>query len=174
MKIIRQIIGFLFGGTVFLVLIPAALYFVSTLLDKSLGLPTFGDAPARLFVFWPLLLVGLLFVLWSNLFLVIRGKGGPAEGFGVAVSPPTEKLVVTGPYRYTRNPMVFGAQCCYMGFMVWLGSIAGIVIVACFVVFAVFYLKNSEEKRLVKDFGKDYEEYRKRVPLLVPWFRKGK
>lgn len=35
----------------------------------------------------------VIFVVWSNLFLLIRGKGGPTEGLGVAVSPKTSKLV---------------------------------------------------------------------------------
>jgi protein-S-isoprenylcysteine O-methyltransferase Ste14 len=33
---------------------------------------------------------------------------------------------------------------------------------------ASIYLKQVEEKRLLKDFGDEYEKYRKRVSILVP------
>ena len=106
-KLLRHIAGFLVGGTIFAILIPMGLY-NSSILDRMLGLPTFADASWRLVLAVPIGAVGLLFVFWSNLFLIARGKGGPAEGFGVAVSSRTEHLVVTGSYRLSRNPMVFG------------------------------------------------------------------
>jgi hypothetical protein len=43
------------------------------------------------------LLVGLIFVIWSNIALLFIGWGGPADGFGVAFSLRTEKLVINGP-----------------------------------------------------------------------------
>lgn len=33
---------------------------------------------------------------------------------------------------------------------------------------AVIYVKRFEETRLFKDFGKEYEEYRKKVPMIAP------
>jgi protein-S-isoprenylcysteine O-methyltransferase Ste14 len=171
-KVLRHIAGFLFGGTVFALLIPFGLYHLSDV-DRLLGLPTFAASPLRLIPAVLVGAVGLLFVFWSNLFLVTRGKGGPAEGFGVAVSPRTEKLVVTGPYRWSRNPMVFGAFASYTALAFLWGTITGLIVLALFFPFAVFYLKRSEETRLLKDFGKEYEEYRKRVSMIVPWPKRG-
>ena len=36
------------------------------------------------------------------------------------------------------------------------------------------YLRKSEEKRLLKDFGDEYEEYKKKVPMIFPvkWIKK--
>ncbi len=172
-KILRHIAGFLVGGTLFAILIPVGLYYLSRIIDRWLGLPTFSDAAARLVLAVPIGAVGLSFVFWSNLFLVTRGKGGPAEGFGMAVSPRTEHLVVTGPYRWSRNPMVFGALSCYTALALVWGTTAGLIVLALFLPFAVVYLKRSEETRLARDFGKEYEEYKKRVSMIVPWPKRG-
>jgi protein-S-isoprenylcysteine O-methyltransferase Ste14 len=172
-KVLRHIAGFAFGGTIFAILIPAGLYYLSGLIDRWLGLPAFSGSPARLVVALPIGAVGLSFVFWSNLFLVTRGKGGPAEGFGVAVSPRTEHLVVTGPYRWSRNPMVFGAFACYAALVLYWGTIAGLIILALFFPCAVLYLKRFEETRLARDFGKEYEQYKKGVSMIVPWPKRG-
>jgi protein-S-isoprenylcysteine O-methyltransferase Ste14 len=166
-KLLRHVAGFLAGGTLFAILIPAGIYHLSGI-DRLLGLPTFADAPWRLFLAVPIGAVGGLFVLWSNLFLVVRGKGGPAEGFGVALSPRTERLVVTGPYRWSRNPMVFGAFACYTALALWWGTTSGLIVLAIFFPLAVIYVKLFEETRLIRDFGKQYEEYRKKVSMIVP------
>ena len=168
MKLLRHIIGFAVGITFFAVLIPMGVYYISGGIDSWLGFERFDDAWARLIVAVPLLVVGIFFVVWSNLFLVFRGRGGPADGFGVAISPRTERLVTTGPYRFTRNPMVFGALTAYYSIVVYLGSIGGLTILILFSIIIPIYLKKVEEPRLLTDFGGQYEEYRKRVAMIVP------
>jgi protein-S-isoprenylcysteine O-methyltransferase Ste14 len=116
----------------------------------------------------PLLLVGLLFVLWSNVSLVTRGRGGPTDGFGVAISPRTEKLVVSGPYQYSRNPMVFGVLSAYFSISLLLGSSGGLAVLAVLSPLFVFYLRRVEEPRLLIDFGEEYEEYRRNVSMIIP------
>ncbi|MBN1883564.1 MAG: isoprenylcysteine carboxylmethyltransferase family protein [Deltaproteobacteria bacterium] len=167
-RLLRHIAGFAVGVTVFAVLIPTGLFFASRWLDGILGCAPFGTQLARTILGVVFLLPGLIFVVWSNLFLVIRGRGGPADGFGVTVSPRTEKLVESGPYRYTRNPMVFGAYMCYIACMLFLGSPMGLLIMAAFIPMTVLYLKWVEEPRLKKDFGESYDDYRRRVSMIVP------
>jgi protein-S-isoprenylcysteine O-methyltransferase Ste14 len=172
-KVFRHIIGFVVGGTLFAILVPVGLYYLAGIIDRLLGLPSFAESPARLVFAVPIGAIGLSFVLWSNLFLVTRGKGGPAEGFGVAVSPRTEHLVVSGPYRWSRNPMVFGAFCCYTALALIWGTAAGLIVIAGFLPLAMLYIRRFEETRLTRDFGKEYEGYRKRVSMIVPWPKRG-
>ena len=167
-KLIRHIAGFILGVTIFVILIPTVLFFGARWLDGLIGIPSLGPPRLRTILAVLFLLPGLVFILWSNLFLVLRGRGGPAEGFGVAVSPRTEKLVETGPYRYTRNPMVFGAHMCYLAVVLCIGSPMGLVMMAIFIPMTVLYLKRVEEPRLKKDFGASYDDYRKRVSMIVP------
>jgi protein-S-isoprenylcysteine O-methyltransferase Ste14 len=168
MKILRHLLGFAFGITVFMILIPLGIHHLSQVVDDSLGIPRFGDAAWRLVLAIPILAWGAVYVLWSNLFLVLRGRGGPAEGFGVAISPRTERLVVSGPYRNTRNPMVFGALSLYYSLVLYLGTLSGLVILALFSAVVPLYLKRAEEPRLLSEFGDEYESYRRRVSMIVP------
>jgi protein-S-isoprenylcysteine O-methyltransferase Ste14 len=168
MKILRHVLGFAVGITLFMILIPLGIVYLSQVVDSSLGLPRFHDVAVRLVFAVPLLLCGGVYVLWSNLFLVLRGKGGPAEGFGVAISPRTERLVATGPYRNTRNPMVFGALSIYYSIAVYLGTIGGLLILLLFSALVPVYLRRAEEPRLLSEFGGEYEAYRKRVSMIVP------
>jgi len=111
---------------------------------------------------------GLFFLIWSNIFLVSRGKGGPTEGFGISISPKTRYLVIKGPYRFTRNPMAFGALSIYFSITLFLNSLTGFVVVIVIMLVAIIYLKTSEEKRLLKDFGDEYLQYKKKVSMIVP------
>jgi hypothetical protein len=97
-----------------------------------------------------------------------RGRGGPADGFEVAISPRTEKLVVAGPYRYSRNPMVYGVFSAYFAIAFLRGSLGDLVVLAVIVPLFVSYLKRVEERRLLRDFGEEYEQYRREVSMIVP------
>jgi protein-S-isoprenylcysteine O-methyltransferase Ste14 len=165
-NVIRHIIGYLGGICIFCLGIPFGLYMISTKLNR----PIWGLAHSKLRTALSLLIgvVGITFMLWSNIYLFFVGKGGPADGFGVAVSPRTKRLVTSGPYRYTRNPMAFGALSFYLALALFLNSAICIALVAILSVGAYLYLRLIEEKRLLKDFGDAYEQYRKTVSILVP------
>ncbi|MFZ5450175.1 MAG: methyltransferase family protein [Thermodesulfobacteriota bacterium] len=156
----RYALGYLIGVGVFLLVIPYGLYQVAQ---------TFSGQGFRLAVALPLGIMGLAFALWSNVALVLQGKGGPTDLFNVAISPRTKYLVVTGPYRYTRNPMVFGAFSFYAALAIYWNSLSALAAVALFFAFIKYYLKEFEEQRLLADFGQEYELYRQQVPMIVPW-----
>jgi protein-S-isoprenylcysteine O-methyltransferase Ste14 len=115
---------------------------------------------------------GLLFAVWSNVGLNRIGKGGPLEVAGVEISPKTETLVTTGPYKYTRNPMLFGTCLFYYGEAVYLNSVIASALVTVFMIFMLVFVKKVEEPRLVKDFGTDYEWYRQQVSMFIPRIQK--
>lgn len=92
----------------------------------------------------------------------LLGRGTPAP---VA---PTESLVVSGLYRYMRNPMYVAVLTVIVGQALLLGSVAvlwyaGLVWAAAFA-FVVFY----EEPTLRQQFGISFEEYRAHVPRWIP------
>ena len=161
----RYALGYLAGFSVFLLAVPYGLYKVA----KTLNGPALASYPIRLVVALPLGIMGLLFALWSNVALLFQGQGGPTDLFNVAISPRTKHLVVTGPYRFTRNPMVFGAFSFYVALAVYWNSLPALGILAAFLVLITFYLRWFEEKRLLQDFGQEYEAYRQAVPMIVPW-----
>lgn len=164
----RYINGYIFGASMFMLVIPGIIFSVSYFSGSLFSYPICGDTRLRILVSFIILIPGIFFMVWSNASLFMTGKGGPAEGFGIEISPKTKVLVTSGPYRYTRNPMVFGAYTMYLALTVYLNSYPAMIFILIFFPVIIFYLKKSEEKRLVKDFGEDYIKYRERVSMLIP------
>ena len=52
-----------------------------------------------------LLALGFFLVIWTMRLFAAVGKGSPAPW------DPIDKLIVTGPYAYVRNPMLSGVFC---------------------------------------------------------------
>lgn len=75
----------------------------------------------------------------------------------------SSKLVRSGPYRFTRNPMYVGLVLVYLGEAGVLRQIGPML----FLPFVVLYLNHIvipvEEAQLTEVFGQDYERYAERV-----------
>jgi protein-S-isoprenylcysteine O-methyltransferase Ste14 len=86
---------------------------------------------------------------------------------------PPRRLVVRGPYRHMRHPMISGVACILAGEAALLGSPPLAVWSGAFLALNAIYLPLVEEPRLVRRFGEDYERYRAHVPRwfprLKPW-----
>ncbi len=86
---------------------------------------------------------------------------------------PTRKLVVQGPYRHVRNPMISGVWCILLGESVLLGSGPVFIFALLFVTINHVYFITSEEPGLLRRFGEEYLLYRKAVarwvPRVTPW-----
>lgn len=125
------------------------------LASNKLHLPPLGISAMAAGVF---VLTGALILLRCVWDFFARGKGTLAP-----VDPP-RTLVVTGLYRYTRNPMYNGVLAVLLG-QAWLYSstslleYAGFVLVA-FHLFVVLY----EEPTLEAQFQEPYRAYRDAVP----------
>jgi protein-S-isoprenylcysteine O-methyltransferase Ste14 len=172
MNMFRLLLGYAIGFSLFAVVIPYLLVVGASNPDTWLGGTLFSSNWLRWFVSIPVFLIGVLFAVWSNVFLLEKGKGGPLDLFRLSISPRSTSLVTTGPYRLCRHPMVFGTICLYTGIALFLNSIHDLVLVwACIPLFLIF-LKQSEEKRLIRDFGQAYIDYRNRVPMLVPFLKR--
>ena len=133
-------------------------------LDKLLGLTAIFPRPFHIIVSLPLFLLALFLIGWSVLDF-LRVKGTP-----VPFNPPPQ-LVTTGPYAYTRNPMLTGVFSLLFGFGVLFGSASLLVVFTpLFVFINVWELKAIEEPELLKRLGEDYIEYQKRIPMFFPCF----
>lgn len=79
-----------------------------------------------------------------------------------------KELTISGPYRYTRNPLYFGNLILGIGIVV--GSYSLWMLFIFSVYFLVFYpVVISQEKSRLKDlFPKEYEEFGQKVPLFFP------
>ena len=115
------------------------------------------------------MLAGLSFIKAAWQILVCEGKGHPQEVFGYPLLPPTQRLVIYGPYAYTRNPMGLGFLLNLLGILLLFRSLSALILLYPIIcVLGVLYLKKVEEPRLVRRFGQEYFEYRNRVSFLIP------
>lgn len=84
---------------------------------------------------------------------------------------PPRRLVVRGPYRHVRNPMIAGVLFILLGEAALLGSVPILCWFAAFALGNAIYMPLVEEPDLVRRFGQDYVEYRKHVPAWIPRLR---
>jgi protein-S-isoprenylcysteine O-methyltransferase Ste14 len=102
-------------------------------------------------------LIGAFLVLYCIYYFAIEGRGtlSPAD--------PTQRLVVHGPYRLSRNPMYIGVTLALLGeVMIFTFSALLIYSGIVFLMFNLFVLL-VEEPRLVRDFGEEYASYCRKV-----------
>ncbi len=81
---------------------------------------------------------------------------------------PPRRLVVSGPYRYVRNPMISGVLFILIGEAAMLRSAAHALWAAFFLAANVLVITLYEEPRLTEVFGDAYRNYRANVPRVVP------
>ncbi len=110
---------------------------------------------------FPILLTGILIYARCALDFVMRGGGTPDPG-----QPPV-RLVVSGLYRWSRNPMYLGVLLIPLGEAVLFQSALLVFYVA--LLWSGFHLRviAYEEPVLRTQFGVEYENYTRQVPR---WF----
>ena len=113
-----------------------------------------------------LLVIGAAIVLDSFARFALQGFGTPAPVL------PTRHLVITGLYRYVRNPMYVGVAAAIFGQALLFGSrellLYGAFVWLAFHLFVYFY----EEPTLRRTFGEEYEAFCREVPRWIPRLRR--
>lgn len=115
------------------------------------------------------LLIGLWLAIWSvRTFYTKGGEGTPGPW------KPVTNLVISGPYRYIRNPMLLGVFFILLFESVFFSSTALFIWFIIFFIGNIIYFKNFEEKDLIQRFGAEYKNYKNNVPMLYPRFTRYK
>ena len=125
--------------------------------------------------------VGILENIWVWIF---RIAGGIAIILGIVIwfigamrsgmdeNITDNKLKTDGIYSWVRNPMYTGCWFIMIGIsFMWHNFWMLPMILIDWVIFTIV-LKNTEEKWLLDVYGKDYEDYKKRVNRCIPWIPK--
>ena len=124
--------------------------------------PAFFEVEPLRFVGAAMALAGLYLLLDSFARFAVEGLGTPAP-----IAPP-KHLVVSGIYRYVRNPMYVGVVSAILGQALFFGdrrlTIYGAIMWLAFHLFVLIY----EEPTLKGTFGEEYETFRRNVPRWIP------
>ena len=162
MKLLREILGYTLGGVVFVGGMPALMWLLS---GRPRLWPTASTVQAL--VAAVLILVGLAMSVWAIVYMRRKGDGNPMDAFNHEVAPRTKHLMTDGPYRLSRNPMLTGIFLYLIGCGVWLMKWQATVFFVVFVLVMLLQVR-SEEKRLRRDFGEEYEQYCRRTGRFFP------
>ena len=71
------------------------------------------------------------------------------------------KLVASGVYRWSRNPMYLGDLLILAGWALWLANVAAFIGLPLFVAYINRFQITLEERALEARFGAAYVEYRR-------------
>jgi protein-S-isoprenylcysteine O-methyltransferase Ste14 len=108
-----------------------------------------------------LLCLGALLLLWCVREFYVAGRGT------LAPWDPPRHLVVSGPYRFSRNPMYVGVLTILAGWCTLWGSRTLIIYSVSFLIGFHLRVLLFEEPWAAHHFGSEWDAYRARVPRWV-------
>ena len=165
---IGEYLGFISGWGFFLFLIgtwisPQPRFYIPILHNFSVSLPVINLLVSflHLIISLPSLSLGIWFGI----------KGVIETTLRVAETHRTEKIVTTGVYSIIRHPQYLGALLVHLGFSFLLSSWYSLIFTPL-VIGYIYITSWKEERELIKEFGKEYEDYMGEVPMLIPRLRK--
>jgi protein-S-isoprenylcysteine O-methyltransferase Ste14 len=156
--------GPLLRASLYIALFLALLSLGSNQLLTGLGVSRPSPAGVAQVAGAALVVAGALLALTCVFVFARRGRGTP-----VPLDPP-RRLVVSGPYRFVRNPMAIGVGSALAGVALFYQSAQFLVAVVVFMlgIHAMIWL--YEEPTLRRTFGPEYDAYCGRVNRWIPRF----
>ena len=147
-----------------------ALFIALLALGSGLLLSGFGDSrPSSIAIVRIagviVTLIGLIWALSCVLIFARKGRGTP-----IPADPP-RRLVVSGPYRFVRNPMAIGVGVALAGVALFYESTMFFLVVVVFMLAHHVMVRFYEEPKLRRTFGSDYVAYCERVNRWIPRLR---
>ena len=116
------------------------------------------------------LLISIPFILIGAYFGIVSVR---ETSLKVSETHRTEKIVSTKIYSRIRHPQYFGGLLAHIGISFLLSSLLSLIFTPL-VILLNFLVARKEEKELFKEFGKEYEDYKERVPMFFPKLKKQK
>ena len=113
------------------------------------------------------LIIAILFITLGAWFGI---KGVKQTTLKVAETHRTEKIVTTGVYSIVRHPQYLGGLLAHVGVSFLLTAWYSLLATPLIVVL-VYLISKKEEEELIREFGKEYKDYTKEVPMFKPRIR---
>jgi len=112
---------------------------------------------SHLAIFLPLFMVGA----WLGIEGVVKTTLRTAE------THRPDKIAIEGVYSIVRHPQYLGGLLAHVGTSFLLSAWYSLLSTPMMAVI-IYFISWKEEEELIKEFGKEYEDYKKKVPMLVP------
>src|SRR5215208_2567928 len=151
------------GSALFFVAVPSVVAgLIPWWITRWEFLPPFFDLQATRAVGILLIVAGLPGLVDSFARFALQGLGTPAP------IAPTQRLVVTGLYRYVRNPIYIAVVAVIFGQALLFGDWRLLWYGALLWLFFHVWVVMIEEPTLKQTFGTEYESFRTNVPRWIP------
>lgn len=158
-SVLHKVLSMVPGFVIFLILSPFVIFQISYYLADFI--PLSFPRTVELIIMAVALFVSLFLMTWALFELWIKGKGTPAP------ITPTSSLVVTGPYRWFRNPIELGTNIYFLALGIFFDSlVTGVLCMFFGLVLGIAYIKFIEEKEMLVRFGESYAKYLHNVPFM--------
>lgn len=112
-------------------------------------------------LYLPIIAWGYLQYRLCGQYRIRRGGGGPG------MDTPPDRLVTTGIFAYTRNPMYMGHIIFLLGMALAFHSLLAVILAAFTAVFFQSRVRR-DERQLMERFGEPFIDYQKKVKRWVP------
>ncbi|UCE16474.1 MAG: isoprenylcysteine carboxylmethyltransferase family protein [Candidatus Bathyarchaeota archaeon] len=99
-------------------------------------------------------------------------KGVKEATLRVAETHRADKIVTTGAYSIVRHPQYLGALLAHVGISFLFSSGYSLLFTPLMVVL-IYLISRKEEEELIREFEKEYEDYKEKAPMLIPRLRRG-
>jgi protein-S-isoprenylcysteine O-methyltransferase Ste14 len=137
------------------VIVGLALAYLGTMVDWLLGAPAFSFPLVKMAGLL-LLALGFLVRVWATVYFY-------AHKMRVISLKPQTRLITSGPYRFSRNPLYLGGNVfIFFGAALFLGSPTALFATAVHLPLMDRFIRREEEQ-LEREFDEEWQSYKKRV-----------
>ena len=119
------------------------------------------------------LVLGIILLIIGGIFRITSRKTLTKAGFNMVNSCKlqivgNQRLITDGVYSHIRHPLYLGEISRNIGFALFFASLYGLVVMIIANAFLIMRIR-IEERMLISEFGKEYEEYMKKTKKLIPY-----
>ena len=111
--------------------------------------------------------ISLALCTWGIIVIKLTFKNYSLREFLGLKSMSGSKFIKSGLLQYVRHPLYSGTILLFLGFWFFIPNLLNLVSIVC--VFAYLFIGiRLEEKKLIEEFGEDYERFKEEVPAVFP------
>ena len=157
---LQKILSMVPGFIIFLVISPFLIFQLSSYLSSFVPVEFHRGVEYGIMIVS--FVIALALMTWALFELWFKGNGTPAP------ITPTNRLVTTGPYKWSRNPIELGTNIYFLSMGIYFDSLlTGVFCMLFGLVLGTAYIKLIEEKEMLVRFGESYERYLRSVPFMA-------
>jgi methanethiol S-methyltransferase len=111
-----------------------------------------------------------LFIAYWGVFVLMRSfrAFNVRKFLGIhATEKEYDNLITSGMFAVIRHPVYLGTILLLIGFFMYTPTVSTLILVVSSILYIMVGI-GLEEQKMIKHYGEEYKQYRKKVPMLIP------